>query len=387
MNKSNINYWFTVEPYVYIGLNSYSVLLYNTLDGATIESNEVEVIELLKEITKKENNGVVLLDSTKLGNKNIKSFVIQIRERFMGDIIDIGLSNAKPIQLHPFYNFRNVDISQIYKKHNFSTGSNIIEKLCEICIYIDHTTVFSELILFLQSIPIEGITINIIGNFKYLKKHLDLISFLNQISSHKILCCSYKQIIHLDLPLKNCFSYKILVDFPINRRIWDYHWEIINSQILPYEYVFAVKSTKDIEETNHFIEKFRINKYQIKPVYTGDNFHFFEEYVFITKEDIISMPQSINDIFTHQAMNIHDFGKINIMPNGDVYANLNHPKLGNISSNSINEIVYKEINEGLSWFRIRNQAPCDDCVYQWLCPSPSDYELELNRYNLCNIVK
>jgi pseudo-rSAM protein len=86
-------------------------------------------------------------------------------------------------------------------------------------------------------------------------------------------------------------------------------------------------------------------------------------------------------------MNIYDFGKINIMPNGDAHANLNHPVLGNIYTDSIYEIVQKEIDEGKSWFNIRNQAPCTDCVYQWLCPPPSNYEIAIGRPNLCHISK
>ena len=84
-------------------------------------------------------------------------------------------------------------------------------------------------------------------------------------------------------------------------------------------------------------------------------------------------------------MNIYDFGKINIMPNGDVYANLNHPILGNIYTDSLYEIVHKEVEEGKSWLRIRNEAPCNDCVYQWLCPPPSNYEIAIGRSNLCHV--
>jgi len=29
----------------------------------------------------------------------------------------------------------------------------------------------------------------------------------------------------------------------------------------------------------------------------------------------------------HQAINIYDFGKINILPNGDAFANISHPSL------------------------------------------------------------
>jgi pseudo-rSAM protein len=73
------------------------------------------------------------------------------------------------------------------------------------------------------------------------------------------------------------------------------------------------------------------------------------------------------------------------MPNGDTYANINYPSLGNIATHSIHEMLYKEMNEGKSWFRIRDQAPCNNCVYQWLCPSPSNYEMAIGRPNLCHV--
>ena len=130
-----------------------------------------------------------------------------------------------------------------------------------------------------------------------------------------------------------------------------------------------------------------IEKYQIIPVYTGNNLRFFEENVFLTKEDILSTMMTIQDFFSRQVVNLNDFGKINILPNGDVYANLNQPKLGNIYDNTIYELIEKEINTGQSWFNIRNYKPCCDCVYQWFCPSPSDNEIILKRNNLCLIQK
>ena len=54
---------------------------------------------------------------------------------------------------------------------------------------------------------------------------------------------------------------------------------------------------------------------------------------------------------------------------------------------SIHEIVYNEIEKGKSWLRIRNQFPCDNCVYQWICPSPSNYEIAIGRSNLCHVIK
>ena len=160
---------------------------------------------------------------------------------------------------------------------------------------------------------------------------------------------------------------------------------LLLNQTLPVEYIFDVSSKEERQQTEQFVEQFQIEKYRLNPVYTGKNIQFFEENVFLTKEDILSTRMTIKDFFARKAMNIYDFGKINIMPNGDTYANLNYPALGNIYTDSIYEIVQKEIDEGKSWLRIRNQAPCNECVYQWLCPPPSNYEIAIGRPNLCHV--
>jgi hypothetical protein len=90
---------------------------------------------------------------------------------------------------------------------------------------------------------------------------------------------------------------------------------------MPVEYVFNVTSEEEILQAEQLIERNRIGKYRLNPVYTGDN------------------------------------------------------------------ILHKEVEEGLSWFRIRNQTPCTDCVYQWFCPLPSNYEIAIRRPNLCRMNK
>ena len=120
------------------------------------------------------------------------------------------------------------------------------------------------------------------------------------------------------------------------------------------------------------------------PVYNGENIPFFESNVFMGKDDVDNVDLSKNDIFMRQAINIGDFGKLTIMPDGKVYANVNMPSLGTIDDSPYS-IVYKEFTNGESWFRLRVQKPCENCVYQWLCPSPSDYEIAIGRPNLCHV--
>jgi len=380
--KTLTDYWFTIEPYIYVGLTNQCTLLYNTLDSVTLESDKEEVIELLREMLHKDNCGVALLTDERYQNKNINRFIRELREKYMGDIINVALSKGKPVQLLPYFNFP--DKLEIYKKQNFSPLKNDLEKLSEISIHVDGTTNVEKLIPILLTIP-GNPTFNIIGNIGEVKSYGEILSFFEQSPSPKNILCFYKNVIMLQPAFENNFTYRISVDFPIDMQQWNHSRQLILNQTLPVEYVFDVSSEEDIQEMEQLIERSRIEKYKINPVYTGENIRFFEDNVFLSKEDILSTSMTIKDFFTRQAMNLYDFGKINIMPNGDVYANLNHPMLGNIYTDSIYDIVYKEVEEGKSWFRIRDQAPCNNCVYQWLCPPPSNYEIAIGRPNLCHV--
>jgi hypothetical protein len=376
------DYWFMIEPYVYINIVNNYALLYNTLDGVTLESNKAEIIELLRETIQKDNCGIVLLTSDRYKQKDINSFIGELREKYMGDVIDIALSKGKPVQLLPFFNLS--DNHELYKKHNFSSGKKILEYLSEISIHVDYTTDITGLIQFIKSVP-GKFTLNIVGNMEYLKDGKKLLSYLNQLASPKNMICAYTDIISLQPTFENNFSYILSIRFPIDMQQWIRSRQRLLNQTLPTKYIFEVLSSDDCQQAEQLVEQFQIEKYQLNPVYTGDNIRFFKENVFLSKEDILSASISIKDIFVNQSINIYDFGKINIMPNGDVYANVNHPPLGNIYTHSILEIVSKEVEDGKSWLRIRNQAPCNECVYQWLCPPPSDHEITIGHSNLCHI--
>lgn len=380
--KETTNYWFKIEPYVHISIVNSNVLLYNTFDGSFIESKDIEIVKLLKETLIKENCGVVLLTAERYNLDNIRKFIMELRAKYMGDIIDIELSKSKPVQIMPFTSL--VNTQELFKKQNFPTGKKILEYLSEISIYVDYNTNIMDLNSFLKSLPNIS-TVNIIGNLKDVANYKELLLVLDQFPSLKKITCNYSNVISLQPEFVNNFSYSILINYPIDISKWNYSRRLLLNQSIPFECIFEVTSMDNYSQINKFIEEFGIEKHQLKPVYTGDNIDFFKENVFLTKDDILSTPLSISDFFINQSMNIFDFGKIAIMSNGDIYANVNYPILGNIHTHSIYEIISKELEEGRSWLRIRNQAPCNTCLYQWFCPSPSNYEIAIGRPNLCHV--
>ena len=42
---------------------------------------------------------------------------------------------------------------------------------------------------------------------------------------------------------------------------------------------------------------------------------------------------------------------------------MNFLPIGNIYKDSVYDIVCKELNEGESWFRVRDKEPCNRCVF------------------------
>jgi pseudo-rSAM protein len=113
---------------------------------------------------------------------------------------------------------------------------------------------------------------------------------------------------------------------------------------------------------------------------------FFRENLFTGKEDIFSEILSIRKIFRNQKLNSNFFGTLYIMPDGTVKANMNTKAIGNTRQDTVLGLLYKEMSENTAWRKIRNSQPCDKCLYQFLCPAPSDYERATGRLNLCNIV-
>lgn len=379
--EEKCDYWFTVEPYVLIDIVDCKALLYNTLDGEIIVSNQLCVINLLSRVLKRENCGVALLTYTEYQKDEIASFVKQLRDKYMGDIIAVNLSKGKPVQLFPYYYY--IDKSLI-KDFYLSENGNILENLSEMTICIDNETDVDYLVSYLKSIPKISLY-NIYPSQLDIRRCGTLFEFLKNISADKYICSLYTDLKFDTIIFDGDFSYKILIKFPIDMNVLLGLIKILADASLSVEYIFEVSSNMDCIQAEKVVDSYNLMNYQLKPVYTGNNIDFFKENVFLVESDIISTHLSIKEIFIRQSVNAYDFGKLTIMLNGDVYANTNHPLLGNIYKNSIYEIVQEEMQNGKSWFRVREQQPCSSCIYRKLCPSPSDYEIQIGRYNLCHI--
>ena len=390
MNRINTKqgYWLTIEPYVYMHFANASMLLYNTLDTAYAESKNPTIVQLVQRLLEKQNCGVCLLTKKDLTNNDIVDFVIEIRQKFIGDIIPVKFSDQKPIQLIPFLNFQQ-DKNRLNHQPKISIGENIMTYLQEMNFIFKKNIelTIQQIDKILEEVKTTS-SINLhddILDYSFLSQ---LLQSLNKVEGSKSVITQYQKIDVnkiLSANFDDSYMFDVHVNFPICEPAWFSLAQLISLNKWKVKVIFEVEQDEHLTETEEIINKYRVKNYRLLPVYNSHNIKFFEKNVFLTKEDIFSTPMSLKKIYAHQMLNTYNFGKIYINPDGSACAEKNSKAIGYIKENTIKEILYKELSSGNLWLNIRDKSPCLKCLYQWLCPSPSNYEKAIGRQNLCHI--
>ena len=373
-------YWFFIDSYVYVNVIGIRALLYNTLDGNIIKVENAEVANLLLNLLSEDNCGVCFLEENDYLKEDMNCFINELRDKYMGDVIDVSLSKGKPIQILPYVNFP----SKIDMKYNYTKVENLLNLLLEIKINIGINTDVEKIISYLDVLDLN-IKYTVFGNLNSNCNSSNLIRKLEKISKNIDVILTCDQIQNIENKFEDNVSYKVVFELPIELEKILMIVSLLEEKKLQVKYVFNLKSIDEYKCAEKLVEKINIEKCEFNPVCTGENVDFFMEYVYLDEEDIESVRMSMKDFFIKRFINTNDFGKITIDADGTIYANINQPALGTIYTCSMFEIIQKELKTGKSWLRTRVQEPCNNCLYRLLCPSPSDYDLSLGKMNLCHV--
>ena len=406
----NRNYWLYILPHTYCRLNNGNALLYHTQSGAIMESSSQPVLALLQSLHEKKNLGAVYVEGQQLAKEPYQSFIAEFCKKNMGGLTDVKQVNEKPIQLMPILNVQ-CDVEKLQKDRERSIGENILQYLLELNIYVNDVcerqcplcgTYFRQTMCCTKhNKPSHSIS------RKMLQKILTQIQYapvgkLNILGGDLSQCAFYENLdmllqpfrVHAHLwmhythagsteKLHTGFKHDIPVTPPFDERQFVSCLNRLDGEQTTYH--FFITGEKEYQQATQLLEKHVITHYAMHPVYTGQNLSFFGEQVYMTKEDIFSKPLSFREIFAHQKLNTHFFGSLTVLASGDVYANVNSDKLGNVETDSILNLINKEMNDNTAWRQIRDKVPCTKCNYQYLCPSPSNYEKAIGTPNLCHV--
>lgn len=412
--KNNTTHWFYLEPYTFVLEGAEKSVVYNTLNSAYITIPRVKVLEDVVEALLLPDSGYCVGISDKhLQDPVFSSFLQEVRHSFSGDLVERDAARGKPFIFKPILRLNdNFHLKTV--EENPSIAANILKYLNEVSIQLttsckqacincrdyykqvpfctkgdfDSNLSFDQCVEILDKIDKSGVgLVNLIGgDIEQYASYEELCSLLSSYKIKKKLHLYYKNVTAKSpgFLLDDRFSAVILVD----ARTWDATklddvagW-FANQEA---EYMFVVRSEDEFMHVDEFTEQHPSITASIKPFYDGTNMSFFQEFVFNDLNDLLGSTVDKRTIFRRQVMNENFFGKLSISANGDVRTTAHAPVLGNIFECSLNELVFKEVNFGESWFRTRNEGACKDCCNKFLCASPSNYELTLKKSDLCNI--
>ncbi len=422
-------FWLYIEPYVHMAKEQNDVLLYNPLNGKLLQFKKFEKIaNLIQRLLSRKNLRVIRVSGNDLLDPAISSFLKQIRASYFGDIVDTSCFRGKPLQISPILSVQS-DIHRKSKATAFAFGIQSMQSLEECTIYITNQSnqnsplfekayrqflfPFNEnkkkeldyhalINLLNQLLVCPSCRLNIIGgNILNYSNFENLFDFLYDIPATKSFYFCSADIFGNEATIKAYFrkkvstsngpkniQFKFFVEPSSSKKefsnLLDFSMEIPVGST----FIFVLRNKEQLAMSEALIEEFKITNFTYKPYFDGQNRSFFNKHVFIKKSDIVNSKVTQKDILAKSKINPSEFGKLIVFNNGDIFANPNQPRLGNIRKNSIASVINKELYHGKSWRSLRgNVEPCKNCVFCLLCPPLSHYESIMKKNALCHIRK
>ena len=412
-------YWFYIDTYVHIFLKNDSLLLYNSYTGKILEYKGNEyIIKLAKRLMAPQNLQVILLTESDLDQSSICGFVSDIRKNFMGDLIDVSYSSGKPILMTPFVK-NQMDVKFLKEDKDRSVGEDIISYLTEISLYINDNCnqscsicrkaykqflcctakkngnselKMNHITSLISEIKHSNLSrVNILGGDFFSYNELNgLISIIKALNCEKNYYSYYHNILLHRNKLKHIADIDslltVIVNFPLIEGKLQEALIAIKCSEVKTRLMFIINDTNDFKASEFIAMKYEIKNTSYIPYFNGNNMPFFEENLFITKEELESEQVPSKEIHARGFVNPLNFGRLLVFPGGQVYANVNDSVLGNIVKDSIYNLLSKELVDGISWRKFRrNVKPCKSCLFSNLCPPITNYNLVTKRYNFCRI--
>lgn len=406
-----LTYWFYLEPYTFIFRSENKFVLYNTLNSSYIEAPASQSVTDMMNLLDDASNGYcIVLTEEQIKEPAFHQFAMKVRDTFSGDLVESESDTKKPFIFKPVL-FLNTDIRKA-KEEDFSfLGERVLENLNEVSVYLPgkcnkkckdcksyhkqmlHCTQFEDIpmtvsnyLSLLLELNSSGVNkVNILGSDLTENEYLaDLYPTLSG--------CKFKKVFYVDFVsfTDKCIEWlkddTSMLCITVHTGYDQNELETQMNRWGSYNILWNFVVTSDVDLNNCEALNIPVSAQTgLIPYYNGSNLQFFRENIFSSIEDIIAEPVSKKTIFRRQALNENFFGKLTLLPSGEIYANLNCSPIGKYPFDSLKKIVFKELTGSTAWFLPRDQEPCASCVNKYLCPSISNYELVLGKHNLCLI--
>lgn len=409
------NNYFYIEPFVHADLIDNHILLYNTLSYKTslFLFRIKESIGFAKRLLEDDVNRIAFLSEFELVNSEIREFIEICRESYHGDLIE---SDYRPV-IMPFAPKLNFDFEHLNDERTWQT-MNLRNTFHELFIYHgDSSTKMTDLVLstsgskqinapitnlnksqyesidlvfhFFRNETYPGLKkVQLYGNNISLKIIKDTCFFFKDCFVHyNVYISGIANDVFDNLILTNIenLKYILWVDFKTERELLFDFFSMNEDSISRIVFKIIIRDLNDISDLEQIFIPQGIT-YEVVPFIENSTSNALFELIKSNKTDVENQSLTHREIVSRLYINHLCFGKLYILPNGDVHTNLNIPHIGNIQSNKLIEILRNaHTTEDSSWYLTRAKVePCKNCVYRYLCQPISGYELYFGIMNLCN---
>ena len=394
-------YWLTINKDTFIWTKGKQGLIYNSMTNMSERFQHSDLLDkLITELHVMENLYRILLSEEEMSQEPIRAFIEKVMAIHSGSLTENGIGKDIPVSLVPTLKIQDNVHRYKYAEKKYKDES-VLSNCMRLVIHLNgsqygNNAHAKQTIYPMKSSSQTGICLEELKKFAHsagTPYYLSEIILVGCVWKHE----EYQKILDFfaafSLPM---FVYCTEKDYQENQSFIPneekVHYYIIKDEYETFQpvtdanYLLIVTSESDYEKASELTESYPDTAFRIVPIYNGKNKAFFEEYIYLTEEDVLATKLSKREIFAHQSLNTNHYGTLTITPDGNIYSNLNDNSLGTIKD-SLYAVTFRELTEGNSWLRIRDQKPCCDCIYQWLCPSPSNYEDVIGKPNLCHVVK
>ena len=410
--KIENKYWFFLGSHIYVSIKSCAMLLYDTHTGKNLFVESMVAIQLVSKIYEDENLGCIELGSSDLENPDVRDLVEKVVTNGMGELQNQHTHPVKPVILLPILSL-NLDVEKFKDKENVDLflARDISKYLLDVNIVLNNSCQQQcrhcpnyckqffccskeespeslsqdSLVNLLRQISYFPVrTINITGGDIYHYQNLEVFNISNK-DGKKVFNFYVHYLDYQENPYIDNQNIHLIINTPVN--IGKLREVCSLTKEKEAKYHLIVEDEEQYEELESTMTALGIEDFEVHPYYNGHNIQFFEENVYLSKEDIVATPISMREIFRNQKLNANSFGSLYILPNGDIKANLNEETIGHLGKDRIIDVINHEMMQNTAWRKVRSSEPCQNCVYQYLCPPLSNYERVLHRQNLCHVIK
>lgn len=146
------------------------------------------------------------------------------------------------------------------------------------------------------------------------------------------------------------------------------------------DYHFLVRSHAEYDRCSRLLADSFPSAGKVIPIYSR-NLKFIQEKIYRNRA-LYPGKLSRKEMRLRERINPNFFGALTLMPDRQVYSNVNCPPLGDMRE-PVREIIARELELNHAWRRVRDMPPCSGCPYRWSCPPLSNYDFVIGKKLQC----